>query len=344
MLHALEVSNISSMKTVSSRDASPLRRGFSILEIVIVIAIIVSLLALALPALRGVQHRSKKMQELNNLRQVGMAWFLYSQSNNDFALPGYLDPEVQEAWDVNYEYPKMLIRDDLFNRDIPPEIAALWTWRLIPYMNNAVNLLRNHQNDEDIETLELLDNAEEIALEPGFGYNGYYVGGYWEMTKGNRPRPSYRFANVTNQEGHRVNVVARSPASISASSKIVVFCSSTLREPGIYPRANSDEPGTYFARPPFLADTKCWWSSSGSEFNADDPDSVARGKLDAYSVEVLEAGSTPIGRYTGAAAVFFADGHTDTQTPGALSDQSLWSIGAEKVGDVPSSRFTHSNQ
>lgn len=344
MMHPREVSTTRIMTTVSDRISSAPRRGYSLLEIVIVIAIIAALLALALPALRGVQHRSRKMQELNNLRQVGMAWFLYAQSNNDHALPGYLEPEVQEVWDVSYEYPEMLIQGDPLNRDIPPDIAAPWTWRLLPYLNNTGQLLRSHLGEDDFEALELLDNAEKIALEPGFGYNGYYIGGYWEMTSGDRPRPSYRFAKATNQEGHRVNVVARSPASISASNKIIVFCSATLREPGIYSRARGDEPGTYFARPPFLADIACWSSNNKGEFRSDDPDNVVRGNMDAYTVEVLQAGSIPIGRYTGAAAVFYADGHTDTQTPGALADQSLWSIGAEKVGEVPSSRFTHSNQ
>jgi len=317
-------------------------RGFSLLELVIVVAIVAALLALALPVLRGVHLRSKKTRELSNLRQVGMAWLMYAQSNNDAALPGYLDPAVQKSWEVVYEYPRAVSNvRGVVGRQIPPDIAPPRTWRLMPIMSDAGALLRAHLGDEDLDILALIEHARDVALEPAFGYNGVYVGGYWTMTNGERPRPSFRFAGARNLEGRRVNVVARSPSGVNASDRLIVFCSTTLRDAGVYPRSSDNERGWHMAVPPVVGLTPHWQTPGGALESLVDSNQVSLGRGDAASVEALLLTPTPLGRYTGAAAVYYADGHTDSQTPGALADQSRWILGAEKVGDTPASRFTH---
>lgn len=321
----------------------PRATGFSLLELLIVIAIIGALLALALPALRGVHLRSKKTLELSNLRQVGMSWYLYAQSNNDHALPGYLDPEVQQAWDVTYDYPAVISTGSLLGSQIPQDIAAAWTWRLMPFLDDAGKILRFHLGDDDYEMLELIEHARDVALEPAFGYNGYYVGGYWSMSSGEKSHPAYRFASSTDANGKRVNVVARSPSGVRAADRLVVFCSTTLRDPGLYKRGPDNAPGFHFAVPPILADQP-QWQTPGDTIAVNDSEQAPRlGTGDTYTVEALTLTPVPLGRYTGAAAVFYADGHTDSQTPGALADQSLWITGAERVGDTPAKLFTHSD-
>lgn len=324
-----------------SHDGNALQTGFSLIELVIVIAIIAALLALALPALRGVHLRSKKTRELSNLRQVGVAWFLYAQDNNDSALPGFLEPKVQTTWDVSYDFPNIIPGRNLVNEKVPKYVAAKWPWRLLEYMNNTPMILQQHLDENDVATQDLYEHADTFALQPAFGYNGYYIGGYWRMTSGSSPRPSFRFAGARNAKGKRVNVVARSPSTIRFSEKILVFCSTTKRDPGLYRRGPSDVPGFHFALPPILAEEPHWQMPGQGNFVTGSE--LQPGVGDAYSVEVLRQSPVPLGRYTGAAAVFYADGHTGVQTPGALSDQSIWIPGAEQVDEVPARKFTHTD-
>ncbi len=326
-----------------SHPGIDLRSGFSLIELVIVIAIIAALLALALPALRGVHLRSKKTRELSNLRQVGMAWLLYAQDNNDSALPGFLEPQVQTVWDVKYDFPNIVPGRKLLDKEIPKDIAAPWPWRLLEYVNNTTAILQQHLDENDAASKDLYENAETFALEPAFGYNGYYIGGYWKMTSGSLPRPTFRFDSASDANGRRVNVVARSPSTIRNSEKILVFCSTTMREPGLYRRGPSDVPGFHFAVPPTLAEEPLWQMPGLPRSSTSSGEVPRPGSGDGYSVEVLQQSPVPLGRYTGAAAVYFADGHTDIQTPGALSDQSIWIPGAGQVGEVSARKFTHTD-
>ncbi len=83
----------------------PRVRAFTIVEMLVVVGVIALLLGMLLPALSGAQKRSSKNKELNAIRQVGLAWTLYANANNDKLLPGYLDFDVQQRWRVRYEYP-----------------------------------------------------------------------------------------------------------------------------------------------------------------------------------------------------------------------------------------------
>lgn len=317
------------------RDGTSPRPAFSLIELVIVIAIIAGLLALALPAMRGINMRSKKTRELSNLRQVGMAWFLYAQDNNDSTLPGFIEPQVQTAWEVSYKFPNIIIGRNLLDEKINQDTAGPWPWRLLEYMNNTTMILQQHLDEHEIATQDLFEQADTFALQPAFGYNGYYIGGYWRMTPGESPHPTFRFAGARNIKGKRVNIVARTPSTIRFSERTLVFCSTTDREPGLYERGPSHAPGSHFAIPPILAEELFWQVPNQGDGQP--------GAGDVYSVDVLKFSPVPLGRYTGAAAVFYADGHTDVQTPGALVDQSIWIPGAEMVGDKPARNFTHTD-
>jgi len=63
---------------------------FTLIELLIVVAIIMILAGLLFPALSNAKYRAKQMQCLSHLKQMGTAIFCYSSDKNDF-FPGYMD-------------------------------------------------------------------------------------------------------------------------------------------------------------------------------------------------------------------------------------------------------------
>ena len=61
--------------------------GFTLIELLVVIAIIAILAALLLPALSRAQEAGKRIQCLNNMRQLGISLKLYAGDNGDFYPP-----------------------------------------------------------------------------------------------------------------------------------------------------------------------------------------------------------------------------------------------------------------
>src|SRR6266403_2860183 len=82
-------------------------RGFTMLELLIVIAVIAILATIAFPAFIAVQEHAKATKDMNNLRQIGIATQLY-MNDNDGTLPGsttvtwmsQLHPKYLSSWNI----------------------------------------------------------------------------------------------------------------------------------------------------------------------------------------------------------------------------------------------------
>src|SRR5215471_14213568 len=82
-------------------------RGFTLLELLVVIVVAAILASIGYPAFIGALERAKVTKDMNNLRQIGIATQTY-MNDNDGTLPGsatvtwmsQLNPKYASAWGV----------------------------------------------------------------------------------------------------------------------------------------------------------------------------------------------------------------------------------------------------
>ena len=159
---------------ISEPSAIRPRRGFTIIELMVVVIIFVILAAFILPAVTAVSGAAQTTQERSAARGLVAGWRQWALEHDGRLLPGQLDlssplppSEAPVSW----------------NGTQIPEIARRrWLWRLVPYLADPEAML--WVNDQDAfhenaiaNTPNPADGVYLATLHPSFGLNTDFLGG-----------------------------------------------------------------------------------------------------------------------------------------------------------------------
>ncbi len=110
------------------------RKGFTLIELLVVIAIIAILMAILMPTLHRAREQGKRAVCLNNLRQLGLAWILYSDDYDGKIVNGDAGHDhnngkekawVGKCWHDNYQSGEQLPEEEQ-EREIKK--GSLWPY------------------------------------------------------------------------------------------------------------------------------------------------------------------------------------------------------------------------
>ena len=79
----------------------PPGRAFTLIELLVVIAIISVLAAILFPVFASAREKARQSACASNLKQLGLAWQMYAQDNDDAACPSYHSGNGDDAWDFH---------------------------------------------------------------------------------------------------------------------------------------------------------------------------------------------------------------------------------------------------
>ncbi|MBT4768037.1 MAG: type II secretion system protein [Phycisphaerae bacterium] len=301
------------------------RRGYTLIELMVVLAIIGVLLAMAGGGLVLARRAAIQTTQSNNLRQLGLAWVQYNTASRGRFVPGWVSRQAQRDRRMVLAYPDtVLIPPAPFFSENEPNIAGPWTWRIIPYLSNDIATIISHHDEDLLPILDYEQYGEQIAFHPAFGYNGWYVGGHLTIPA-DAGRTVMSFSAARLGDRTKDNLVAESLGRMKNPSKIIVFMpGAIMSEPGGHMIADATPPSWFEVTPPFLADQEMWRVASPTD-------------VDTFAENV----AVPRLGHGMDLPVFHADGSIDTHTLNTLRNQNMWIDAARIVEGTPAEEFTH---
>jgi prepilin-type N-terminal cleavage/methylation domain-containing protein/prepilin-type processing-associated H-X9-DG protein len=156
-------------------------RGFTLIELLVVIAVIAILAALLLPTLGRSKEQAQRTICAGNLKQLSVAWALYSEDHNDLLVNNHGVPEIlarRQNWENNVQ--------DWESSDDNTNLTLLSDSKLGSYANRATKIYKcpadtalapNGERIRSMSMNAMIGNPGELTNR----FNPLYVQ-YFKMT------------------------------------------------------------------------------------------------------------------------------------------------------------------
>ena len=79
----------------------PSRRGFTLVELLVVIGVIALLGSILLPTLSRARAAAKAIKCMSNLRQIGIGLVMYSNQNHGYVVPSFNLPALSATGSIS---------------------------------------------------------------------------------------------------------------------------------------------------------------------------------------------------------------------------------------------------
>jgi len=302
------------MKTRSSSSST----GFTLMELMVVVAILGVLIALVLPAANGLQSASQAAVEQSAARGLVGAWRSWSMDHQGQLIPG------QTAMDTPLSPSEAPV---MWNNTPIPEIARRrWIWRLLPWMDSPEDSL--WVGDQASFWENTIANAPDPAegvylttLHPSFGLNTDFLGG--RQTPASDTWALSQYVQSTD-EGARP-FYSDSLARIRKPANLIAFASSRGPVDGGSGRILE---GYWRLEPPWkpaAGGSAPRWATENGTFVAPDP-----------QTDPATVGGYLSPRHNDRIVVAAPDGHVSMEPFEALGSMQRWADGATGPHWAPS--------
>ncbi len=205
------------------RHPVPGRRGYTLIEVLVVIGVISILIGLLMPAVQQVREAAARISCANNLKQLGLALQVHHDTYGVFPSNGGWDgqqtipstsgqPTVIYSWDINEPQPQYWGVGD--PRLSPRQQTGSWAYAILPFIEQQA-IYQNRAWDATVKIYFCPSRRGPLAEAPVDDQFGGYNGGGWEWAKidyaanglaiPNRPR-CLRIANFTDGTSNTVLV------------------------------------------------------------------------------------------------------------------------------------------
>ncbi len=139
------------------------RHGFTLVELLVVVAIIVVLISVLLPVMGRARGESRRVYCLNNLRQMALAAMNYANDQRDHYPVAFMNMDVSTPGKVTHRYWDFFVTKDWSSGDVSVKPGFLWQGKTIAKVQQCPSFEGSANSPGDRYT--------------GYNYNTSYIGG-----------------------------------------------------------------------------------------------------------------------------------------------------------------------